>query len=84
MNSAIASAVACMASHPRDWSLDYRDAWLWGILVGWDEALDFVAVRHGWSENEKQRLLSFHRCLTIASTATAAPVEPAANNEEER
>ena len=25
-----------MACDPRDWSLNGRDAWMWGIIHGWD------------------------------------------------
>lgn len=56
-----------LAGDPRDWSLDRRDAWLYGVLCGWDcedhpttqaceetctNALASVAARHGWNAVE--------------------------------
>lgn len=56
-----------LAGDPRDWSLDRRDAWLWGVLCGWEcedhprasecdetctNAMDVVAERHGWNSVE--------------------------------
>ena len=57
-----------LAGDPRDWSLDRRDAWLYGVLCGWDcedhddavacddsctsGAMAVVAGRHGWTCGE--------------------------------
>lgn len=57
-----------LAGDPRDWSQDRRDAWLWGVLCGWDcedhdatvacdetctsGAMAAVAERHGWNATE--------------------------------
>ena len=45
-----------MASDSRDWSQDKRDAWIYGIVFGWDEAFDEVANRHKWSIADQNRL----------------------------
>lgn len=50
----------CMTSDPRDWSTYKRDAWLWGIVMGWDDALDDVAEQHGWTEETKRRIKMLH------------------------
>ena len=56
------SAAACMAASPRDWSLDHRDAWLWGIVCGWgEEALHHLAKKHNWNENTVSRLCELRK-----------------------
>ncbi|WP_411098972.1 hypothetical protein [Streptomyces sp. x-45] len=36
----------------RDWSADRHDAYLWGVLIGWDDdTLKNVAARHRWNEH---------------------------------
>jgi len=48
---------ACLAFSPRDWGANKRDAWLWGIICGWDaESLDELRVRFRWSAAEVARL----------------------------
>lgn len=41
------------ASHyDRDWTADRHDAYLWAVLIGWDDAtLKEVAARHRWNEH---------------------------------
>lgn len=47
-------ATACAT---RDQALDKRDAWNWGIILGWDEeAMADVAKRHNWDTNTVNRL----------------------------
>jgi hypothetical protein len=45
-----------IATDPRDWSRDDCDAWLYGVIVGWDGALPEVAAGHGWSSETLERL----------------------------
>ena len=50
----------------RDWSLRHRDAWLYGIICGWDDeagdaepdedAMTCVAGKHGWKKDDIARL----------------------------
>lgn len=36
----------------RDWTADRHDAYLWAVLIGWDdEALQEVAAKHRWNEH---------------------------------
>ena len=56
-----------LAFNSRDWSLDKADAWLWGIVFGWDDetdpaesAMPDVARRHGWDEHDVARLRRLH------------------------
>ncbi|MBJ6623522.1 hypothetical protein [Streptomyces sp. DHE17-7] len=41
------------ASHyERDWTADRHDAYLWGVLIGWDDdILEELAVKHRWNEH---------------------------------
>jgi hypothetical protein len=45
----------------RDWSEDHHDAWLWGIVHGWDESeIDAVTSKHGWSADDVAHLRLLH------------------------
>jgi hypothetical protein len=50
----------------RDWGANKADAWLWGIILGWDDldedesAMDELAERHGWDQNDIARLRRLH------------------------
>jgi hypothetical protein len=57
VKEALDSASACMTTHPRDWAQDSRDAWLWGLIVGWGEpALQELVNKFGWQTREVERL----------------------------
>lgn len=49
-----------MATDPRDWSKYKRDAWLWGIVFGWESCWDNVAKQHGWDKANTERLKKLH------------------------
>lgn len=60
-------ARAAMAFHPRDWAADHRDAWAWGIVVGWgDDGLAEVAAKHGWPDEKVARLRALHEAMEAA------------------
>lgn len=40
----------------RDQARNPADAWIYGILVGWGDALPEVAARHGWNDEAVVRL----------------------------
>jgi hypothetical protein len=53
-----------MARSPLDWSVDHRDAWLWGVVVGWDDAsIAELAPKHGWSEENVATLRAARETL---------------------
>ena len=55
------SIEATIACSPRDWSLNKRDAWIYGIVFGWDgSSMHEVAQAHGWDANEVERLKKLH------------------------
>ena len=45
-----------IAFSSRDFNEYNRDAWVYGIVMGWDESLDEVCKKHGWTEDTKERL----------------------------
>lgn len=66
-----------MVFDSRDWALNRRDAWLYGIVVGWDldddvdpahdeGAMDDTAARHGWDPDTITRLRRLHTAITSA------------------
>lgn len=66
---------ATLATDARDWSVDRRDAWIWGIVNGWDrepgdpeeeDAMGEVAARHGWTPETVERLRLLHRAFDEA------------------
>jgi hypothetical protein len=77
VREALASLHRTMAHDPRDWALDERDAWLWGIVCGWeceeqhdhdvicgrDNALRQVAARHRWPNEAIDRLKTYRRAV---------------------
>ncbi len=49
---AVVAAANMMRVDSRDWAANRGDAYLWGVLVGWDdEALEEVAAKHNWNEH---------------------------------
>lgn len=88
VREALASLHRTMAHDPRDWALDKRDAWLWGIVCGWeceaqhdhdvvcgrDNPLRQVAARHRWPNEDIERLKTYRRAVA----ALDGPAAPAA------
>lgn len=64
--TALESVRCAMVTDPKDWCLDHRDAWTYGILVGWDEAEEEVVERHQWSEETAQRLRTYSKAVQDA------------------
>jgi hypothetical protein len=56
------SLAFAVALHSRDWALHHRDAWIWGIVQGWDEdSLRELARQHRWEPETVERLKLLHR-----------------------
>ena len=54
-----------MSTDPRDWGMYKRDAWLFAIVLGWEdddgtpgEALREVAAKHRWTEADLRDLMT--------------------------
>lgn len=61
------SLESCLALSPRDWSTDRHDAWIYGIVCGWDaETIREIAQKHGWTKEiiEQLNQLHFSFCST--------------------
>lgn len=58
-----------IALHPRDWSSNHRDAWIYGIVLGWsNEAYLELKEKHGWSDETIERLKKLHTEFSTAKT----------------
>lgn len=62
-----------MTTDARDWAADRKDAWHYGLIVGWGDALDSVGNRHRWAVSTRTRLAALH--LAIAGTMGKFPVD---------
>lgn len=81
--SALDSASNVLALSSRDWSRTADDAWLYGILCGWDKepaddgegnALDELSARYGWDADRVALLKALRAAiegLTINAIADA-------------
>jgi hypothetical protein len=67
------SLCTAVATDVRDWSLGRRDAWIYGIVCGWDEAIGEVAARHGWTAEDVQRLKRLHKQYNWLRNAEYSP-----------
>lgn len=61
-----------IACDPRDWGEYKRDAWLWGIVFGWEGTWDEMARRHYWTANTLARLKRLHGRFAAAFPERAA------------
>jgi len=78
---ALNAMTRAMATNVRDWGADRMDAFLWGVLLGWDcdeqhehdeidcslGAMDEIAARHDWDARQVQRVRSLHRAVLAAA-----------------
>lgn len=74
-----------MATNVRDWGADRMDAFLWGVLLGWDcdeqhdesqceeNAMASIAARHGWDARQVERVRSFRRAVERVASQPAPP-----------
>lgn len=55
------SIATAIAFSPRDWSSHHRDAWIYGIVWGWDkESLEELKNKHKWRDGTVARLKFLH------------------------
>jgi hypothetical protein len=72
LRQALSSAHTVMTTHSRDWARDRSDAWLYGIVVGWDEAsLVELAQKFEWPEAQVERLRMLRAAVEAAIEAGA-------------
>ena len=64
LSNALDSVRAAICLSSRDWSTDSKDAWIYGIVVGWeDAALEEVAKRHNFGYLEVERLRKLNKLV---------------------
>ena len=57
-NNAFDSLINTIIFDPRDWSLNPKDLWIYGIIVGWgDECFKEFEQRFDWWEKEDSEKL---------------------------
>lgn len=49
----------------RDWSANPYDAWIYGIIVGWGDALPVIAARHDWNDDAVVRLRTLRSAFEL-------------------
>ncbi|MDX3125368.1 hypothetical protein [Streptomyces scabiei] len=60
----------------RDWTADRHDAYLWAVLVGFDDdILEEVAAKHRWNEHRVKYIDEMRTLL-----APIAPIAPVADS----
>lgn len=78
---ALTALADVLATDSRDWGRTRGDAWLYGVLVGWDceddhdheqehcegGALDEVAEEHGWNAAQRTRLRELRQAIRDAA-----------------
>ena len=64
IQGALVSLRSVMATSPRDWAATSGDAWLYGIIVGWDEAaLAELSAKYRWDNIDRARLRGFRAAV---------------------
>jgi hypothetical protein len=63
-------AIHCtLAFATKDWSIDKSDAWIYGIVAGWDDAsLDELRVKFRWTITDLDRLRKLHKSFNKLRT----------------
>ena len=63
LQEALESAGTAMTFSARDHALNHRDAWVYGILIGWGDALWEVADKHNWDIDTVARLIRLREAV---------------------
>jgi hypothetical protein len=86
LRTALESLRGMIAGHGRDWGRSASDAWVYGILVGWNDgdrpddepdAWTTLAQRHGWSRGTVAQLQRLHQAVTHALAGEEPVTRPA-------
>lgn len=61
-DNCLSSIERSMAFDVRDWSEDSRSAWIYGIVLGWDdESYEELAPKFHWTEQNIERNKKYHQ-----------------------
>lgn len=67
------SIATAMAFSPADWGQHHREAWIYGIVFGYDaERMELMVKRHRWTAETVARLERLHVRFAALSAAEAA------------
>lgn len=70
LRDALISIGNTLAFSSRDWAANHRDAWLWGIVHGWDDAaMRELVVQYGWTPETVTQLRRLHTAFAAARQA---------------
>lgn len=64
--NALESIECAIAFDVRDWSEDRRSAWIYGIILGWDDGDEFdaskeICKKFSWDKDDIKRIKMFHK-----------------------
>lgn len=57
---AVDSMAGTLAGMPHDMAQDRSWAWLYGIVLGWDEVAPSIAKRHEWHDYTAERMVRYN------------------------
>lgn len=64
VSPAVASLKTAVATSSRDWAATPGDAWIYGVVIGWDDAsLTELAARFGWKQATLDYLAALHDAM---------------------
>ena len=63
VSGALSLIESAVTLSPRDWSLDARDAIIYGVAVGWGDALRDIIRRHSWDYRASDAVFNGHAAL---------------------
>jgi hypothetical protein len=66
LSDALDSAYTTMTLDSRDWAENKRDAWLYGILVGWGAAAVEFEQKGWWRPEDTSRMRLLHTAIIEA------------------
>ena len=55
------SVSSAIAFSPRDWSLEKHDAWVYGVMLGWEDALPIIQKQFRWSDSTVSRMVMLNK-----------------------
>lgn len=56
----------CFTYSPKDWSASKREAWAYGIVVGWNDAIQGIANLYGWTDDDIAKLKQLRERFVLA------------------
>jgi hypothetical protein len=75
------SLLYAIAFSSRDWSINRNDAWIYGIVAGWDrESIDELKQLHHWTDDAVARLTELREQYTKEQEAMR-PLTQENNND---